>query len=293
MSTKTASSMRDTKYEFALLQQGPNSFYVEYTERKVFGSKPIKLEITDGHVDGQRDMITDEQLARIVDGLRAIEEIIDVEHQRLEDELEIQGLAAPRDKVHALVKLAAETRKELTEHVFALEDAKTKVAQVANVHAQLDNALIEKRAMVETLAEHVEKTAKVLGDQAVAIEGKNTELAAAQYMVNEHTTAAEQLTRELMTKQAAIAQLDAERAIAEEVLANHRAAIAAAQAKAREGFVAEHDAELAAKRAELEQLNAEILHAERMLTLHRKATSERMVITSEDVGELKIGPKKP
>lgn len=293
MSTKTASNMRDTKYEFALLQQGPNSFLVDYTERKVFGSKPIQLEITDGHVEGKRDMISDAQMERIIDGLRAIEEIIDSEHQRLEDELEIQGLAAPRNKVHALVKQAAEARKELTEHSFALEDAKTKVAQVANIHAQLDNALVEKRAMVEHLAEHVENTAKVLGDQAAAIEGKNTELAAAQYMVNEHTMAAETLTRELMAKQAEIAQLAAERASAEKVLSDHRDAIAAAEAKAREGFVAEHDAELAAKRAELGQLNAEILHAERMLTLHRKATSERMVITSEDVGELKIGPKKP
>lgn len=169
-----ASMWRDTKYEFSWLQQGGNAFGVEYTERGIHNSKPVRLEITDGNLDGQRNMISPERMTRIHDGLRAIEEIIDEEHARLEAELEIQGLTAPRDKVHALVKQAEDAKSELratvAQHEALRDEAQAKLALINNVHAQLDNALIEKRMTVDALA-------KKADDQAAQVEAKNAEIA--------------------------------------------------------------------------------------------------------------------
>lgn len=136
---------KHTQYELRTLQQGPNSFFITCGESGVYGSAPMALDV-------HESLFTDEEMQQVHDCLALLETKFALAHQAREDELEIEGLKAPRDKVHALVKAHDEVQKQTAE-------AKAKLEGVLNEgitkHVEINRVLDQKAQEIEARHNHI------------------------------------------------------------------------------------------------------------------------------------------
>lgn len=125
-----ASVYRNTKYEVRFLHQGPNAFGLECSERGVPGVAPVRVEV-------HESLFSDKEMKQIHDALALLEEKFAIAYAAKEAEWGVDGLDAPRAKVHALIREAEEAK------------AQAEAAKVEAARIQAEN--IVKRAEVEEL----------------------------------------------------------------------------------------------------------------------------------------------
>lgn len=161
MAKSNFGKQRGNRYHTINLRLEPNSVIIDALEQGVVGSKPSTLEAKDGDV-------SDEEMAVILAGLAMADRVYERIHQQKEDELGIQGLKAPREKVHAFVK--------------EMQDAKAAIAITELESIRIQNEQIVKRAELEQLDEHISR--KRIEHQEVeklrsdAVKGAQAEIAA-------------------------------------------------------------------------------------------------------------------
>lgn len=205
-----ASSPRDTQYEWTHIQQGPNSFYTRVIERGVHGTAPVAIDL-------HEDAWSPEELQLAHDFGELIERKYAEAHKRLEDDLEIQGLKAPREKVHAFVKQVEMAKIESAQEVQRANEARSlhhdAVTKAAAAHTARQDA--EAMAAQSELKQAMHEKAAAEAAQAwkehsanVALAKREMELLKATFDQNKQAVADQE--QQIEMRRVLIAGLEAE-----------------------------------------------------------------------------------